>query len=177
MEGGSPVLEWITYGIVGVILFALGFLALRTAWFFLSLLLIPVLGAVGRTRRLGPIVRRWGERGAPAGLPVMGPTDEVAVDEAAAALARVQIPPAVRAGVRLGAVLGAIPGVWLAVRGAQLSRASGDSPWEVAGHVAFALSLVAGAGAVAGAALGALAGLGFDALRRRPARGTRPRPE
>lgn len=166
MEGGSPVLEWITYGMVGVILFALGFLFLRTAYFFLSLLFIPVLGALGRTRRFGGVVRRWGERGPSAGMPVMGASDEAAVDEAAASLSRVRIPRTVRLAIRVGAALGALPGLWLAVRGAGLARERGDTAGEIAGYVAFALCLVAGAGVVVGSGLGALAGVALDAVGR-----------
>ena len=166
MEGGSPILEWITYGIVGLVLAALGFLALRSAYFFLSLLAIPVLGALGRTRRFGGAVRRWGERGPASGLPALGPTDEAAVDEAAARLSGVRVPRAVQLGLRIGAGLGALPGVWMAVRGARLDLARGASTGEVVGTVAFALCLVAAAGALVGGALGALGGAAVDALAR-----------
>jgi hypothetical protein len=166
MEGGSPILEWITYGIIGFVLLALLLLALRSASFFLSLLAIPVLGALGRTRLAGGLVRRWGERGPAVGLPVLSAADEEAVDEAAAGLSRVRVPRAVRLGIRTGAVLGALPGVWLAARGAQLGSARGESPAEVAATVAFALCLVSAAGAIAGAATGAVAGAGVDAIRR-----------
>lgn len=170
MEGGSPVLEWITYGILGVILFALGYLFLRTARFFLSLLLIPVLGALGRTRAFGGLVRRWGERGPAGGLPVMGASDEAAVDEAAAAVARVRIPRAVTGGARLGAALGAAPGVWYAAQGGWAARVGGEPALMIAGHVAFALCLVGGAGVLVGSALGALAGVAVDAGRARRSR-------
>jgi hypothetical protein len=166
MEGGSPVLEWITYGIMGVILFALGFLALRTAYFFLSLLFIPVLGALERTQRFRGVVRRWGERGPNTGLPVLGATDEAAVDEASAAHSRVRIPAIVGTAMRVGAALGALPGVWLAIRGARLSLARGDSSLEVAANAAFGLCLIAGAGAIVGSAVGALVGIGLDAAGR-----------
>ena len=166
MEGGSPVLEWITYGIVGFVLLALSLLALRTAYFFLSLLAIPVLGALGRTRLLGGAVRRWGERGATGGLPVLGASDERAVEEAAARLSGGSVPRPVQVGLVVGAVVGALPGVWLAVRGGRLSAARGESPWEIAATVAFGLCLVAAAGALVGGAVGALGGAGVDALRR-----------
>jgi hypothetical protein len=166
MEGGSPVLEWITYGIMGFVLLALGFLALRSAYFFLSLLAIPVLGALGRTRLFGGAVRRWGERGPATGLPVLGPTDEAAAAEAAAALSGVRVPRAVHLGLRIGALVGALPGVWLAVRGARLDAARGEPAAVIAGTVAFALCLVATAGAFVGGAAGALAGAAADALRR-----------
>jgi hypothetical protein len=166
MEDGSPLLEYVTYGIVGFLGLAMLLLALRTAWFFLSLLMVPVLGALGRTRLAGAAVRRWGERGPHIGLPVMGPTDEAAVAEAAAA-SRVQIPRAIRLGVRAGVAVGASPGVWYAGHGALLARARGDSAWEIAGHVALALCLVSPAGALLGAGAGGLAGLAIDAGRGR----------
>jgi hypothetical protein len=165
MEGGSPVLEWITYGIVGFVLLALGLLAMRTAYFFLSLLAIPLLGALARTRAFGGLVRRWGERGPSAGLPTLGVTDEAAVDEAAR-LRGVRVPPAVRLGLRAGAAAGAAPGLWLAARGGFLARARGESVAEIAATVAFGVCLVAAAGLLVGAALGALLGAGVDAVRR-----------
>jgi hypothetical protein len=166
MEGGSPILEWITYGIVGFILLALLLLALRSAYFFLSLVAIPVLGALGRTRLFGGAVRRWGERGAGGGLPTLGATDEIAVDEAAARVSGVRVPRAVSLGLRIGAALGAAPGVWLALRGGWLGRARGAPPTEIAADVLFGLCLIASAGALVGGALGALAGAGVDAVAR-----------
>lgn len=165
MEGGSPILEWITYGMVGVVLLALVLLALRSASFFLSLLAIPVLGLLGRTRLAGGMVRRWGERGPRDGLPVLGASDEAAIDEAVRA-AGVRVPRAVLRGLWLGGAAGATPGIVFAVRGAWLSTARGESAGEIAGTVAIALGLVAAAGALVGATLGALAGAGVDALRR-----------
>jgi branched-subunit amino acid ABC-type transport system permease component len=96
---------------------------------------------------------------------VLGRTDEAAVDEASASLSGVRVPRAVRVGLRAGAALGALPGVWLAVRGARLDMARGASWAETAGTVAFALCLVAAAGTLVGGALGALAGAGIDAAR------------
>ncbi len=49
MEGGSPLLEWITYGMIAFVLFAIGFLAFRSAWFLVSLLAIPVTNALSRS--------------------------------------------------------------------------------------------------------------------------------
>jgi hypothetical protein len=170
MEGGSPILEWITYGIVGFVLLALLLLALRTAYFFLSLLAIPVLGALGRTRLAGGVVRRWGERGPQVGLALPAASDEQAIDTAVAAHGGVQVPRAVSRGLRVGALLGALPGVWMAARGAYLSLGRGESAVEVAATVAFALALVSAAGALVGGGVGALAGAAVDAVR-----GARPR--
>jgi hypothetical protein len=167
MEGGSPVLEWITYGIMGLVLLMLLVIVVRSAYFFLSLLAIPVLGALGRTRLAGGVVRRWGERGPHDGLPVLGASDEVAVDEAARALAGVRVPRAVRLGLWAGAAAGAVPGVVLAVRGARAAAARGETGLEIVATVAMSLALVGAAGALAGAAVGVLAGVGVDALRRR----------
>jgi hypothetical protein len=166
MEGGNPILEWITYAMVGFVLLTLGFFAVRSAYFFLSLLFIPVLGALGRTRLFGGAVRRWGERGPQAGMSSLGATDEAAVDDAARALNRVRVPRAVSLGLRVGAAAGAAPGLWQAVQGARLAAARGESAVEILATVALALSLVAAAGALVGAGLGALAGAGVDAVRR-----------
>lgn len=167
MEGGSPLLEWITYAIVAFVLLALGALALRSAWFFLSLLAIPLTTLLARrSRRLRRTFYRWGERGT-ASLPgvTLGPEEEQAIAEAQAAHA--VVPAAVRRGVRIGAALGALPGLWSAVRGAQLELARGESAATVAGTVALALGLVAGAGIVVGAVLGAAAGIAVEAARGR----------
>jgi hypothetical protein len=91
---------------------------------------------------------------------VLGVTDEAAVDEAAARLSGVRVPRAVQLGVRLGALAGALPGVWLAARGGWLSRVRGESAAQIVADVAFGLCLVAGAGALVGAAIGALVGAG-----------------
>lgn len=166
MEGGNPVLEWITYGIMGLVLLMLVVIVVRSAYFFLSLLAIPVLGVLGRTRLAGGVIRRWGERGPSTGMRVLGATDEAAADEAARRLSRVRVPRAVLVGLRAGAGLGALPGLWLAVRGGRLSAARGETALEIAVTVAFAVCLVASAGALVGGALGALAGAGVDAARR-----------
>jgi len=167
MEGGNPILEWITYAMVGFVLLTLGFFAVRSAYFFLSLLFIPVLGALGRTRLFGGAVRRWGERGPKTGMSSLGASDEAAVDEATRELNRVRVPRAVSVGLRVGAAVGAVPGIWQAVVGARLAAARGETAGEIAATVALALSLVAAAGTLVGAGLGALAGAGVDAMRRR----------
>jgi hypothetical protein len=164
VEGGNPVLEWVTYGIVGFVLLTLGVLFVRTAWFFLSLLAIPLTDALGRTRLLGGAVRRWGERGPRGAGTVLDPRTEQAIGEASAA--QLQIPASVRVGARAGGALGALPGFWMAVTGARAALLRGDTFWEVAGAVAMALALVAAAGAIAGAAVGIFAGIGIAALRR-----------
>jgi uncharacterized membrane protein len=165
MEGGSPVLEWITYAMVACVLLTLGFFAFRTATFFLSLLAIPITSVLGRrSRRVRRLLYRWGERGT-AGLPgtTLGPEEEAALDEIMAAQ-RPKVPLVVRRGVVVGAGLGAVPGLWLALRGAQLELARGETLGTVVGTVAFALGLVAGAGVVVGGTLGAAAGLALDAV-------------
>ena len=166
MEGGSPILEWITYGIVGFVLLTLGFFAVRSAYFFLSLLFIPVLGALGRTRLFGGAVRRWGERGPSTGMSPLGPSDEEAVEAATRELNRVRVPRAVSIGLRAGAAVGALPGVWQAVRGARLAAERGETAIEIAATVALALCLVAAAGTLVGAGIGALAGAGVETIRR-----------
>jgi hypothetical protein len=164
MEGGSPLLEYVTYAIVGIVLCALGVLALRTAWFFLSLLAIPLTEAASRWRPTARIVRRWGERGVsreygtPNGAVTQAPLDE---------MRRPQVPLAVRRGLAWGAALGTLPGVWLAVHGAMQARAADASSGEIAAAVGMGLGLVAAAGALAGGAVGALAGLAREAWRTR----------
>lgn len=168
MEGGSPILEWITYGIVGVILLALGVLFLRTAWFFTSLLLIPLAQALSRTRFAGP-VRRWGERGSDRRIPALDPSTEAAIGEAE--LANLQIPPSVRVGVRVGVALGGLGGVVAMARGVWLAHHRGESVAAVAATVGVALGLVTAPGVVVGAVLGAAGGAALDALKRpRPRR-------
>ena len=177
MEGGNPVLEWITYGIVSVVLLALGLLFLRTAWFFTSLLLIPVTQALGRTRFAGA-VRRWGERGGTTATTPLDPATEAAIGDAE--LAGLQIPPGVRTGVRVGAALGAIAGVVAVAHGVWLGHQRGDGFGEVAATVGVALGLVLAPGVVVGAVLGAAGGAALDALwsskrprPRRPEEGAR----
>lgn len=169
MEGGSPILEWVTYGIIGVVLLTLGILFLRTAWFFLSLLAIPVTHLLGRTRLFGGVIRRWGERGPATGSRVLDRQADDAIGEAS--MAQWQVPGAVRTGLRLGAVLGTLPGVWMAVQGARLAGARGESPWEVAGTIATAAGLVMAPGLLAGAAGGAAVGLLAATLRGERDRG------
>ena len=50
MEGGNPIVEYLTYGILGLVALSLGILAVRSAWFFLSLLAIPLTETIGRWR-------------------------------------------------------------------------------------------------------------------------------
>ena len=170
MEGGSPLLEWITYGMIACVLLALGFLAMRSAWFFASLLAIPVTSVLSRSRRIGRVVRRWGERGvAQGGVPTLGPTDEAAVEEAVAAVGP-QVPPVVRRAMIAGALLGALPGLWMAVRGAQLDLARGEGMASVAATIGMAVCLVGAAGLFVGGAVGIAVGLALDAGRRRPSR-------
>lgn len=167
MEGGNPILEWITYGMIGLVLLSVALLALRSAWFILSLLLIPVTGALGRTRLFGRAVRRWGERGAggAGGLRTLGPSDEEAI--AAAVAARPVVPAVVRRAMVVGAVLGALPGVWMAVDGVRHDLARGEPTAAIAGTVAMALALVSAAGVFVGGAVGALVGLALDAAAER----------
>jgi hypothetical protein len=170
MEGGSPLLEWITYGMIACVLLALSFLALRSAWFFASLLAIPVTSVLSRSRRLGRVVRRWGERGSGHdGVPTLGPTDEAAVEEAVAA-AGPQVPPVVRRAMITGGLLGAVPGLWLALRGAQLGLARGEGMASIAATVGMAVCLVGAAGLFVGGAVGVGIGLALDAARRAPSR-------
>lgn len=167
MEGGSPILEWITYGMIACVLFAIGFLVYRSLRFFLSLLLIPVTDALGRTRLFGGAVRRWGEAGAPrSGLPTLSAEEERAVAEAARAAAP-QVPLAVQRAIMLGAALGACPGLWWAVRGVQAGLARGDSTGGLAATAGIAIGLVSAAGAIVGGVVGAAVGLVVEAGRRR----------
>ena len=164
MEGGSPILEWITYGMIACVLLALAFLAFRSAWFFASLFAIPLTSVLGRTRRFGGRVRRWGERGAPQdGVPLLGASDEAALDEALATQS--QVPAAVRGAMIAGAVLGALPGLWMAIRGVRLGLARGEPVGDLAATAGIALGLVGAAGVIAGAVVGVGAGLLFEAVR------------
>jgi hypothetical protein len=146
----------------------------RTAWFFLTLLAIPLTSVLGRrSRRLRSTFYRWGERGT-ASMPgrTLDPEAEAAIAEAQSA--REGVPATVRRGMLAGALLGALPGVWSAARGAQLELARGEGAATVAATVGIALGLVAGAGVVLGAVLGAVVGIAVDAVReRRQGRGER----
>lgn len=167
MEGGSPILEWITYGMIACVLGALAFLAFRSAWFFASLFAIPLTSLLARTR-FRRRVRQWGERGIPAGgVPTLGASDEEALDEALATQS--QVPAAVRRALIAGAILGAVPGLWWAVRGVRVGLARGDALSDLAATVGIALGLVGAAGIIAGAVVGVAVGLVFEALRPDPA--------
>jgi hypothetical protein len=164
MEGGNPFVEYLTYGMIGVVLLALGFLALRTAWFFLSLLAIPLSEAASRWAPTRRAFARWGERGARR-----DPTSwrHAPVGGGAPTGAMPGAPAAVRRGLGVGALLGAVPGLVLAVRGGLHTHAAGGSLAETASAVGIGIGLVAAAGALLGAALGAGAGLAWDALASR----------
>jgi hypothetical protein len=165
MEGGSPFFEYLTYGVVAIVLGAMLFLLLRTVWFFLSLLAIPLTQVASRWPPAERMLVRWGDRGArrdpttwrhaplqSTGAPLVATTGSP--------------PRSVSRGALVGAVLGALPGVWLAMRGALHARATGGSAGEIAAAVGMGLGLVAAAGVLAGAAVGVLAGLAWNALRR-----------
>ena len=49
MEGGNPIVEYRTCGILGLLALSLGILAVRSAWFFLSGA-IPLSETIGRWR-------------------------------------------------------------------------------------------------------------------------------
>jgi hypothetical protein len=164
MEGGSSFVEYLTYGMVGVVLLALGFLAVRTAWFFLSLLAIPFSEAASRWAPARRALSRWGDRGARR-----DPTTwrHAGREPAPASDAGPGAPPAVRRGLGVGALLGAVPGLWLAARGGLHTHAAGGSTAEVLSAIGIGIGLVAAAGALLGAGLGAAAGIAWDALARR----------
>ena len=175
MEGGSPVLEWITYAIIGLVLLAMLALALRTVSVVLSILAIPLTSTLSRIPAVRRGLHRWGMRGADA-LPggVDASDAEAARVEAARAAAeaeRPQVPAAVRRGMTTGAVAGALPGVWMAVHGATTALDAGASVGSVAASVGLALGLVASAGVIAGGALGVVAGIAVDAVRARGRQG------
>jgi hypothetical protein len=159
MEGGTTLVDWISYGIIGFVLFALAVLALRSAWFFLSLLAIPVTDVLARRTRLGGALRRWGERGE-----AVGPTRPGAPAEVPAPSL---VPRTVRHSAGVGAALGALPGVWWAARGAVLTLRGGGTALEALAQAALGLGLVAAAGVLVGAAAGALTGVAIDAVRTR----------
>ena len=144
-------------------LFALAVLLLRSAWFFLSLLAIPLTDTLARRTRLGGAIRRWGERGAP-----VAPHDAAA--DVGHLVAPSLVPRAVRLGAGIGALLGALPGVWWAVRGVGATLRTGGTPMDAVAQAALALGLVATAGLLVGTGLGAGAGLAYESLRRRSAR-------
>lgn len=161
MEGGSPFVQYLTYGMIAVVLCALGFLAFRTAWFFLSLLVIPLGEAASRWAPAARLATRWGERGARRD-PTSWRHDAIGAAQTEQAP---RLPPrAVRRGMAIGAALGALPGVWLGVRGALRTHASGGSALEIAAAMGIALGLVAAAGALVGGAAGAAGGAAWDAI-------------
>jgi hypothetical protein len=77
------------------------------------------------------------------------------------------VPRAVRLGAGIGAVLGALPGVWWAVRGAATTLRAGGTPMDAVAQAALGLGLVAAAGLLVGTALGAGAGLAYESIRTR----------
>jgi hypothetical protein len=160
MEGGHSLVDWISYGILGFILFAFAVLLLRSAWFFLSLLAIPLTDTLARRTRLRGAIRRWGERGAPVD-PIAAAAD--VAHEAAPSL----VPRRVRLGAGVGAALGALPGLWWAGRGALLTAERGGTALETLAQAALGVGLVASAGLLAGTAAGALVGLVLEAVRGR----------
>jgi hypothetical protein len=171
MEGGNPILEYVTYGVMGLVLLALGVLAVRSAWFFLSLLAIPLAETAGKWRPFRRAVARWGERGARRDpdlwrATASPPLESDAIDEAALAAAGPIVPRPVRRGLRLGALLGALPGLWLAWDGARQTLARGEGTAAALGAAGIGIGLVAAAGALLGGALGAGAGLAWEATRR-----------
>lgn len=168
MEGGNPIVTWISYGILGFVLAALAILALRSAWFFLSLLAIPLTDVLARRTRLGGVLRRWGERGPRYGSGFAADAPAQATPTEDPARRPSHVPAPVRRGAQLGAVIGAAPGIWLAARAALLTVRGGGSALGAAAEAALALGLVAGAGLLVGAALGALGGAAWAALRDRP---------
>ncbi|GLC27629.1 hypothetical protein [Roseisolibacter agri] len=161
MEGGTTLVDWISYGIIGFVLFALAVLVLRSTWFFLSLLAIPVTDVLARRTRLGGALRRWGERGA-TGAGTFG-----ALDPTPTVATTANVPRAVRLGAGVGATLGALPGVWWAARGALVTLRAGGSALSALAEAALGIGLVASAGLLVGTALGALVGLAVDASRSR----------
>ena len=165
MEGGTTLVDWISYGIIGFVLFALAVLVLRSAWFFLSLLAIPVTDVLARRTRLGGALRRWGERGTPVAGRLAPPIPESWATPATAPQSLV--PLVVRRGAAVGAALGALPGLWSAARGAVRTLATGGTTMAALAEAALGIGLVASAGLLVGTALGALAGLAIDALRSR----------
>jgi len=165
VEGGNPILEYITYAMVGVVLFALGFLAFRTAKFFLTLLAIPLLEAAARWRPAARSVAAWGERGAERDPTSWRAT--LAPDVDAQVVTTRDVPIGVRRGVAAGATIGALPGIWYAISGALRDHVAGAPLTDVAATIGIAIGLVAAAGAFVGAAVGVVAGLGVEALRER----------
>jgi hypothetical protein len=163
VEGGSPLLEYATYAVVGIVLAALGLLFLRTTWFFLSLLLIPLTESASRWAPTRRLVRRWGENGSEPMPSALEPTATGAADGDA-----IRIPLAVRRGVWLGAAIGALPGLALALRGAlHAAAATGGTLGDILSAVAAGVGLVAAAGALLGGAIGAMLGAGWDAVHSR----------
>ena len=163
MEGGSRVLEYLTYGVIGFVALALGILAVRSAWFFLSLLAIPLAETVGKWRPFRGAVERWGERGALRDPALWAARLEL--EESARPAARLQSPRAVRLSMRIGAALGTLPGLWLGVRDAARAwsaGATGDAAWALVMGVAF----LGGAGLLVGVAIGAGVGIAITAMRR-----------
>ncbi len=165
MEGGTTLVDWISYGIIGFVLFALAVLVLRSAWFFLSLLAIPLTDVLARRTPLGGALRRWGERGTPVAGPLARPVPESWATPATAQTSLV--PLVVRRGAAVGAALGALPGLWWAARGAVLTLRAGGTALAALAEAALGVGLVAAAGVLVGPALGARAGLAVDATRER----------
>ena len=160
MEGGNPILEYLTYGVLGLVALALGILVVRSAWFFLSLLAIPLTETVGRWGPFRGAVQRWGERGA---------RDDPALWAARLATEPARAPDgsprAVRVGMRVGALLGTLPGLWLGGRDAARAWSTGatdDAAWALLMGVVF----LGGAGLLLGIALGAGVGIAIAASRR-----------
>ena len=162
MEGGNPILEYLTYGILGLVALALGILAVRSAWFFLSLLAIPLTETIGRWRPFRGAVERWGERGAKDDPELWAARLPARTEPAPPPSGS---PRVVRVGMRVGALLGTLPGIWLGGRDAARAWSAGatdDAAWALLMGVVF----LGGAGLLLGIALGAGVGIAIAASRR-----------
>jgi hypothetical protein len=166
MEGGSKLMEYLTYGVVGFVLLALAVLAVRSAWFFASLLVIPLAESVGRWRPFRDAVARWGERGARRDPALWAARLELGPD--ATPRRPSGIPRLVRRSALVGATLGALPGVLTGIREAIRLLGRGGTPADAIWSVGMGVGLVGSAGALVGAALGAAVGIAAGALRARP---------
>jgi hypothetical protein len=108
-------------------------------------------------------VERWGERGARSDPALWAA--RLPVDEGAVVAEHSGAPRTVRVGMRVGALLGVFPGVWMGLRDASRAWSAGataDAAWALL----MGIALVGGAGLLLGIALGAGVGVAIGAMRR-----------
>lgn len=162
MEGGSPLLEYLTYGVIGVVLLIVAAMAVRSAMFFLSLFLVPLADTFGGWAPARRRLERWARHGAERDADIWR-------GAATAMPERVAAPPSVvERAAAVGGALGVLPACWVVAAGPVAHLLATPASWR--GDLAAAaltLAMVGVPGAVAGAGLGAAAAMMRQAIAGR----------